>query len=94
MRSIKLAACVALMTAGVSFAAVSANAAEPATLNTCLDMAAEVKTAMASNMQAASYDDAKKEQNFGRDYCTNSFYARGVAHYSHALQLLGVTQKS
>lgn len=94
MRSIKLTACVAVLTASVGLAAGSANAAESATLTGCLQMAAQVKTALADNMQAADYEQAKKEQSSGRDYCSHSFYAEGVAHYSHALQLLGVTQKS
>jgi hypothetical protein len=94
MRSMKVAACVAAITAGASLAAMSANAAEPATVTTCLDMAAQVKTALENNMQAASYEDAKKEQGYGRDYCTNNFYAQGVAHYNHALHLLGDSQKS
>lgn len=94
MRSIKLTACVVALTTGVCLAAVSANAADTATLTGCLQMAAQVKSALADNAQAAGYEQAKQEQSSGRDYCSHSFYAVGVAHYSHALQLLGVTQKS
>jgi hypothetical protein len=91
MRSIKLAACIAALTAGVGFAATAANAAS---VTNCLDMADKVNSALANNMQAAGYDDAKRQRNFGRDYCASSQYDQGVAHYSRALQLLGEGEKA
>lgn len=93
MRSMKLAACGVALVTGLGFIA-AANAAETASLKTCLDMASQVKTALAGNENAAKYEEAKKEQNYGRDFCTNSFYERGVAHYALALKLLGVSDKS
>jgi hypothetical protein len=94
MRSIKLAVCIAAMTAGIGVAAVSANATEVASLSSCLEKADQVKSALANNTQAAAYEAAKKEQGYGRDFCTNSYYAQGVAHYARALQLLGIGEKS
>jgi hypothetical protein len=90
MRFIKIAVCLATIgAAGLG----SAGATETANVTTCLQMASQVKTALEGNMQSANYDAAKKEQGYGRDFCTNSFYARGISHYDQALKLLGVAQK-
>lgn len=93
MRSMKLAAFGVVLGVGLGFVA-AADAADTASLKTCLDMASQVRTALANNENAAKYEEAKKEQNYGRDFCTNSFYERGVAHYAVALKLLGVSDKS
>lgn len=93
MGLLKLTACGVVLAVGLGDVA-SADASGSASLKSCLDMASQVKAALASNENAAKYEEAKKEQDYGRDFCTNSFYDRGVAHYAMALKLLGVSDKS
>lgn len=90
MRSSKYAIGVAAISGALLLAAVPAGAQQTANLTSCVDMASQVKTALASNSNAANYEQAAKQQGYGRDYCTNGFYKNGVAHYAEALRLLGV----
>jgi hypothetical protein len=55
-------------------------------------MASQVRTALTDNAQSANYQDAVKQQRYGRDFCANSFYKTGVDHYAEALRLLGVSK--
>ena len=90
MRSVKIAMCAVALTLGATIA--SANAQEMATIQTCLSTGAQLKTALEANVQSANYQDAMKERNTGLLYCNSGFYAKGVARYNHALELLGVAQ--
>src|SRR5271170_3572313 len=94
MRSVKIAAAVAATVVGLAITAASANSDQVATATSCLSIADQVKTALASNTQSANYDAARKESRFGLEFCNNSFYAQGMTHYNRALQLLGVSQKA
>jgi len=94
MRSLNVAACVAAMSIGLGLSAASAADDQVASMSTCMGLAGQVRTALASNGSSASYEDAVKEQRYGLEFCSNGFYAKGVDHYSHALQLLGGAQKS
>jgi hypothetical protein len=91
MRSMKVAAYVAALSLGLGMTVASANAQQMASVETCLNVAAQVKTALDSNAQSANYEAAMKERNYGLAYCNSSFYAKGVSHYDRALQLLGAT---
>ena len=94
MRSMKFAAYVAALSLGLGMTVASANAQQVATLQSCLNVAAQVKTALDSNTQSANYEAAMKERSYGLAYCNSSFYAKGISHYDRALQLLGVAQSS
>jgi hypothetical protein len=85
MRNLKWAA-VALLSSGIVFAG-SANAAD---MGACAHMATAVRSAIESNASSANLADAQKEQGLGRDWCANGLYDRGISHYQHALDLLGV----
>jgi len=91
MRFVNVAAAAAVcLGLGISVA----SAQEVASISSCLSLADKVKTALGDSAQSSNFDAAKKERTFGQEYCTNGFYAQGVSHYSRALQLLGVAQKS
>jgi len=95
MRSMKFAASVVAVTLGLGMTVASANAQQQmANVQTCLNVAAQLKTALESNSQSANYESAMKERNNGLSFCNAGFYARGISHYDHALQLLGVAQNA
>jgi hypothetical protein len=91
MRLVKLSTCVAALCLGA--AVTAAYAEDPTDVGRCLSAEQRVKTALDSHAQSASFDDAKRESRYGREYCTNGFYAQGISHYARALQLLGVAEK-
>jgi hypothetical protein len=93
MRSMKFATCAAVLSIGLGMTVASANAQQQvATVQSCLNVAAQVKTALDANAQSANYEDAMKERNYGLAFCNGGYYAKGVAHYGRALQILGVAQ--
>jgi len=92
MRSVNFAICVAALSLGVTVA--SANAQQVANVQTCLNVAAQVKTALGTNTQSPNYEAAMKERNYGLAFCNSSFYAKGIDHYNRALALLGATQNA
>jgi hypothetical protein len=75
---------VAAICATLTFAPI-ANAAG---LSDCLHMAKQAQSALESAQPGTKTEDARNEVRFGRDYCANSMYERGVAHYAKALELL------
>ena len=77
-------ASVATICATLAFAPI-ANAAN---VSDCLHMAKQAQSALESAQPGAKTEDARTEVHFGRDYCANSMYAQGVAHYAKALELL------
>jgi hypothetical protein len=89
MRLATLTVSAAALCASVALGSLSANAEETGSLSGCQKLASQVKDALASNAQAANYEAALKEKNYGRDFCTNELYARGEEHYEQALKLLG-----
>jgi len=86
MRNLKWVAAVAILSGAVSAGSAFADTAD---LNSCVDLGQQVKAALAANPQSPNYQAAFSEEKYGRDFCTNSFYQRGVDHYDHALALLG-----
>lgn len=90
MQFVKISACAAAIAFGLGLTMASAADTQVANVNSCLKLSSQVRSALDSNQQSANYDAAKKEGNFGRDYCTNGFYAQGISHYERALQILGV----
>jgi hypothetical protein len=93
MRSMKFVSYAAALSIGLGMTVASANAQQQvATVQSCLNVAAQVKTALDSNTQSANYEDAMKERNYGLAFCNGGYYAKGVSHYGHALQILGVAQ--
>src|ERR1700677_4299265 len=93
MRSMKFASYVVAVSLGLGMTVASASAQQQvATVQSCLNVAAQVKTALDANAQSANYEDAMKERNYGLAFCNGGYYAKGVSHYSHALQILGVAQ--
>ena len=91
MRNLKLATGVAVLCSTLVAGAASASA-QTASVTGCLDMAHQVKAALDANAQSPNYQEAVKEQGYGRDFCTNTFYQSGINHYNHALELLGVNK--
>ena len=77
-------ASVAAVCATLIFAPI----ANAASVSDCLHMAKQAQSALESAQPGAKTDDARNEVRFGRDYCANSMYAKGVAHYAKALELL------
>lgn len=91
MRFGKVAA-VALL--GLGLGVTAASAEDSITVVNCLSMADQVKVALGGNENSSNFEAARKERMYGQEFCTNGNYARGVAHYTRALQLLGVAQKN
>ena len=77
-------ASVAAICATLIFAPI----ANAASVSDCLHMAKQAQSALENAQPGAKTDDARNEVRFGRDYCANSMYAQGVAHYAKALELL------
>jgi len=75
--------------ATLALGAAAANA-ETATVSSCLQAQSKVASALATD-SSANHDEAVKESHYGRDYCSNSFYAQGMAHYQRAMKLLGIS---
>jgi hypothetical protein len=92
MRIANVTMCAVAVCAGVVLASVPAGAEETGSLSGCAKLADEVKQALASNSQSASFDQAMKEKGYGRDFCANGLYAHGEDHYNEALRLLGATK--
>ncbi len=78
-------------TAAVAFAALAATAANAADarLTDCINLGKQATTALAAAQPGSNTDAAKAEVQAGRSYCASQMYARGVARYTKALQLLG-----
>jgi hypothetical protein len=51
-------------------------------------MSKQAKEALDANQQSPNADAARTAITFGRDYCSNQMYQKGVASYAKALQLL------
>jgi hypothetical protein len=77
-------------TASIIVSATAAVAADD-TQHTCVSMATETRTALQSNQQSANYEQARKEDGYGRDFCDHGMQKEGLQHYAQALKLLGVT---
>ncbi|HEY2032351.1 MAG TPA: hypothetical protein VGH02_01560 [Rhizomicrobium sp.] len=69
--------------------ATSANAAT-ASQATCTEAQQKVATALASDT-SANHDQAAKESRYGRDFCLNGLYGKGMDHYAQAMKLLGIS---
>jgi hypothetical protein len=80
----------ALLSCGVVLSAGAAGAADMfAGQRGCVELAQQVRDALASSSQSSNYDNARKEQGFGRDFCNNGLFAQGISHYQNALNTLG-----
>jgi hypothetical protein len=82
---------IAVLSSGIAFGSVAAQAAD-ADVSNCLQMAQQVKSALADNTQSPGYTDARKAQVNGRDFCAQGLYAQGVSYYSQALTLLSASK--
>ncbi|HEX4160072.1 MAG TPA: hypothetical protein VHY79_16535 [Rhizomicrobium sp.] len=89
MRLMTLTVSAAALCASVALGSLPATAEETGNLSGCQKLAEQVKQALASDSQSANYEAAVKEKNYGRDFCSNNFYANGEQHYEQALKLLG-----
>ena len=89
MRLLTIAATTLALSLGAAALCVPASAEPSGNLATCVKLAGQVSQALASNAQSPSYDAAKKEKGYGRDYCASGLYAQGTTHYAQALKLLG-----
>ena len=89
MRLPTIAATTLALSLGAAVLSVPASAEQSGNLATCVKLAGQVGQALASNAQSRSYDAAKKEKGYGRDYCASGLYAQGTTHYAEALKLLG-----
>jgi hypothetical protein len=94
MHFAKTLAAGAIMALGMNISAASAASDQVANLNSCMKLSDQVRAALDSNQQSANFDDARQQDRYGREYCTNGFYAKGTIHYERALQLLGVAEQS
>jgi hypothetical protein len=68
---------------------VTAASAADASADTCMSMAAQVKTALDANQSSPNLAAATHEKNYGRDFCGHAMYKVGMDHYGQALKLLG-----
>lgn len=84
----KLKSIAMLSGACLALGIMSANAAEAATRQTCLDTAHQVQSALDANQQSSNYSDAKRERRNGLEFCNAGMFQRGVDHYQEALKLL------
>ena len=76
--------------ASVVVGATAALAADD-TQHTCSSMATQTRSALQSNQQSANYEQARKEDGYGRDFCEHGMQKEGLQHYAQALKLLGGT---
>lgn len=76
----------------IMVAASPAAFAQGANQTSCVQMQDQVKTALDGNAAAPSYEQARREQTTGLQYCQHGFYDNGVAHYAEALKLLGASK--
>jgi len=58
---------------------------------TCTSMATQTRDALQGNRQSSNYGQARKESEYGRDFCNNGMPKQGIEHYAQALKLLGIT---
>lgn len=77
------------MSAMLAMGATAANA-ETASQATCTQAQQKVAAALASD-SSANHDAAAKESHFGRDFCLNGLYGKGMQHYAEAMKLLGIS---
>lgn len=89
MRLLTIAATTLALSLGAAALTAPAGAEESGNLASCVKLAGEVNQALASSAQSPSYDAAKREKSYGRDYCGTGLYAKGTTHYAEALKLLG-----
>jgi hypothetical protein len=82
---------VTVLSSGIMLASVTAQASD-ANVTSCMQMAQQVKTALADNAGSPGYADALKAQTNGRDFCASGLYEQGVSHYAHALTYLGASK--
>lgn len=94
MRLLTIAATTFALSLGAAALSAPASAEETGNLSTCVKLASQVNQALASNAQSPSYEAAKKEKGYGRDYCATGLYAQGTTHYAEALKLLGAEKSS
>ena len=73
--------------AALAFSFISAASAQEVTASTCRDLDVQVQSAL-QNSQTANRDQAVREQNSGREFCSNGFYKNGAQHFAQALKLL------
>ena len=77
------------LSAMLAMSATAANA-ETASQATCTQAQQKVAAALASDT-SANHDQAAKESHFGRDFCLNGLYGKGMQHYAEAMKLLGIS---
>jgi hypothetical protein len=81
---------IALFATASIIVSATAAAATDDTQHTCSSMATQTRTALQSNHQSANYEQARKEDGYGRDFCDHGMQKEGLQHYAQALKLLGV----
>lgn len=84
----------ATLCAGIGLFAMSATAADAASVSGCLHAAKDVRAAIAGNQSSPKLEDAQRQQRYGLEYCNQGFYKQGMAHYAEALKVLGADAKS
>lgn len=94
MRLLTITATTLALSLGAAAFSVPAGAEQSGNLATCVKLAGQVSQALASSAQSPSYDAAKKEKGYGRDYCASGLYAQGTTHYAAALKLLGAEKSA
>lgn len=92
MKSAYKTALVLLVGASVTVASSAAFADEPYNTIGCLHMSQKVADALASNSSSPNFKAATDESKAGRSFCQSGVYNIGIAHYSKALDLLGVSK--
>jgi hypothetical protein len=92
MKSAYKTALAVLVGAGVTVASSAAFADEPYNTIGCLHMSQKVADALAANQSSPNFKAASDENKAGHSYCQSGVYNVGIAHYSKALDLLGVSK--
>jgi hypothetical protein len=84
---------VAALSSGLVLGVSAANAETvAANMGGCTHLAKEVRDAVDGNASSANLAEAQQEQGYGRDFCNNQLYDKGIMHYQHALELLGANK--
>ena len=90
MKSAKRTTLALLVGAGVTVASFAAFADLPYNTIGCLHMSQKVADALAANASSPNFKEASDENKAGHSFCQSGVYNIGIAHYSKALDLLGV----
>lgn len=94
MRNLNWAAGAAAACVSVGLIAISATAANAASLSGCASSERDVRAAIAQTQDATKVSDAQRQARYGLEFCNHGLYRQGMAHYTEALKILSAEKKS